>query len=381
MNKKQFHLFASKKIFSFIVFFTVILVLNDCKIGPDSKNDQPSVNKQESEKGLKDYYHDYFPMGVAVTPRVLKGPEAELILKHFISLTAENVMKTGPIHPEKNRYNWEPADEIVNFAQANGLKMRGHVLCWHNQTPDWIFKDENGNPVAKEVLLKRLKDHITEVVKRYKGKIYAWDVVNEAIADGSNDFFRTSPWYEICGEDFIYKAFEYAHEADPDALLFYNDYNTVNPVKRDKIYSLLKQLINAHVPIHGIGLQGHWSIYGPSEIEICDAIDKYSSLGLEVQITELDVSIYPPEQNRRTLRQDESDEFTPELEQKQIEQYKMFFRVFRDYKEVITGVTFWNISDRYSWLDNFPVRGRKNYPSLFDQDLKPKKVYEEVVKF
>ncbi len=135
------------------------------------------------------------------------------------------------------------------------------------------------------------------------------------------------------------------------------------------------------MPIHGIGLQGHWSVYGPSEIEIRDAIDKYSSLGLEVQITELDVSIYPPEQNRRALRPDESDEFTPELEQKQIEQYKMFFRVFRDYKEVITGVTFWNISDRYSWLDNYPVRGRKNYSSLFDQDLKPKKVYEEVVKF
>ncbi|KPK85929.1 MAG: 1,4-beta-xylanase [Bacteroides sp. SM23_62_1] len=347
----------------------------------DSNNNWPVVNYQESGEGLKDYYRDYFPIGVAVTPYNIKGPESEFILKHFISITPENVMKPERIHPEKKRFNWKPADEIVNFAQANGLKVRGHVLCWHKQTPDWFFKDESGNSVSKEILLMRLKEHITEVVTRYKGKIYAWDVINEAISNDNTEYYQPSLWYDICGEDFIFKAFEFAHEADPDALLFYNDYNTTNPVKRDKIYSMLKQLLNANIPVHGVGMQGHWSVYGPSETEIRKAIELYSSLGLEVQITELDVSIYRPEQNRRNMQPDESDEFTPELEQKQLEQYKMFFTTFRDYKEFITGVTFWNISDRYSWLDNYPVRGRKNYPSLFDKDWKPKRVYEEVINF
>ena len=295
-------------------------------------------------------------------------------------MTPENVMKMGPIHPDENRYNWEPADEIVNFAQTNGLKMRGHTLCWHNQTPNWIFKDTEGKEVTKEVLMKRLKDHITEVVTRYKGKVYAWDVVNEAIDDDSTKFLRNTPWYKICGEEFIGRAFEYAHEADPNAILFYNDYNTERPGKRENIYRLLKQLLDAHVPVQGVGLQGHWSIFAPSEQELRNSIERFSSLGLKVQITELDVSVYSGE-GRREKRIDEKDIFTPEMEKKQLEQYKMFFKVFRENKNKITGVTFWNITDKHSWLDSFPVKGRKNYPLLFDQNMKPKKAYWEVVKF
>jgi len=334
-----------------------------------------------AEKGLKEYYKNYFPVGVAIAPQNVNGPEAELILKHFNSITAENAMKMGPIHPEENRFNWEPADQIVNFAVNNGRKMRGHTLCWHNQTPPWLFTDKDGKDVSKEVLLQRLKDHITSVVSRYKGKIYAWDVVNEVIDDDNSKYFRDSKWYSICGEEFIAKAFEYAHAADPDALLFYNDYNTENPGKRDRIYKMVKQLIDAKVPIHGIGLQGHWSIYEPSEKELRASIEKFSALGLKIQITELDVSVYPSEHGRREPRPNESSTFTPEMEQKQLEQYTMFFKVFREYKDAITGVTFWNVSDKRSWLDNFPVRGRKNYPLLFDQNLQPKKAFLEVVKF
>ncbi|HZG26793.1 MAG TPA: endo-1,4-beta-xylanase [Chitinophagaceae bacterium] len=338
--------------------------------------------QQQDPKGLKDYYKDYFMVGVAVSPNSLKTDEAALILKHFNSITPENAMKMGPIHPEENRYNWKDADSIVAFAQRNGLKVRGHNLLWHEQTPPWLFKDKDGKTVSKEVLLARLKDHINTVVTRYKGKIYAWDVVNEAIDDDSSKFLRNSPWYQITGEEFIAKAFEYAHAADPDAQLFYNDYNTETPEKRDRIYRLLKQLLDARVPVHAVGLQGHWSIYNdPTEQNLRDAISKFASLGLKVQVTELDISIYRWEKNRREKRAGESDTYTSELEQKQADVYDMVFKIFRENKQVLTGITFWNISDRYTWLDTYPVRGRKNYPLLFDKNLQPKKAYWKVVNF
>jgi endo-1,4-beta-xylanase len=334
-----------------------------------------------AQKGLKDYYQKYFPIGVAVAPRNLNGAEAQLILKQFNSITPENAMKMGPIHPREDQYNWRDADSIVNFAQKNCIRVRGHNLCWHQQTPDWMFKDSNGKQVTKEVLLKRLHDHIFTVVKRYKGKIYAWDVVNEAIDDDSTKFLRNSPWYQICGEDFIVKAFEYAHEADPKAVLFYNEYNTERPEKMERLYKLLKKLVDAKVPVQAVGLQAHWSLQEPSASELRTTIEKFASLGLRIQITELDISIYPWEKERRELRPGEKGEYTPELEQKQIAKYKEVFQVLRNYKKVITGVTFWNISDRDTWLDLYPVPGRKNYPLLFDANLQPKKAYFEVINF
>jgi endo-1,4-beta-xylanase len=338
--------------------------------------------QQVPSKGLKDYYKNYFPIGVAVSARDIKNPEeAALILGQFNSLTPENAMKMGPIHPEENRYNWKDADSIVAFAQAHGLRVRGHNLCWHEQTPAWLFKDNAGNLVTKDVLLKRLKDHITTVVNRYKGKIYAWDVVNEAVDDDSTKFLRNSLWYQICGEDFIAKAFEYAHEADPKAVLFYNDYNTERPEKRERVYRLLKKLVDAGVPINGVGLQAHWSLYEPDQEDLVATIKKFSSLGLKIQITELDISIYPWEKNRRAKQPGEADAYTPELEKKQVDKYAQVFKIFREYRNVITGVTFWNISDKNTWLDGYPVPGRKNYPLLFDQDLRPKKAYWKVVDF
>jgi len=196
-----------------------------------------------------------------------------------------------------------------------------------------------------------------------------------------HSFQLVKKWLEICGEEFIEKAFQYAHEADPDALLFYNDYNTERPEKRERIYKLLKRLVDKGVPVHGVGLQAHWSIYEPSEAELRKAIEQYSSLGLQIHFTELDVSVYPWEKERRARRPGESDVYTAELQRKQADQYRMFFRVFREYKKVVTSVTFWNISDRTTWLDMYPVRGRKNYPLLFDTQLKPKEVYWDVVKF
>lgn len=332
--------------------------------------------------GLKDYYRDYFTMGVAVSPRSLHTDEAGFILKHFSSLTPENAMKMGPIHPLPDRYNWRDADSIVAFAFRNGMRVRGHALCWHNQTPHWLFVDARGDTVGKTELLSRLREHIHSVVSRYKGKIYAWDVVNEAISDRADKFYRNSAFYRICGEEYIEMAFEYAHEADPAALLFYNDYNTINPVKRKKIIRMVRDLRARGVPVQAIGLQGHWAITEPGREQLDETLRDFASLGLPLQITELDISVYPKEHMARERRPADSDTvFTAERAEKQAGVYRMCFELFRKYRQSITGVTFWNISDRQSWLDNFPVRGRKDYPLLFDRDLNPKAAYWEVVNF
>ena len=364
--------FIAAMIFSASV---VLLLAGGCKSG--------KVQKQQTSdqtKGLKDLYKNYFTMGAAVSPQGLKRTEeAQLIIQQFSSMTPENAMKMGPIHPRENEYFWKDADSIVAFAKLHNLKIRGHCLCWHNQTPRWLFIDSTKNPpdtVSKEVLLKRLKDHITAVVSRYKGSVYAWDVCNEVISDNPNEYFRNSPWYHICGEEFVEKAFEYAHAADPNALLFYNDYNETNPIKREKIIRLVKNLKDKGVPINGVGLQAHWSIREITDGQIDSTISDFAKLDLKIQITELDLKVQP---NGAAARQDTVTGYTPEREAKQTEQYKMIFQLFRKYKSVISAVTFWNVSDRYSWLD---TRGRgKAYPLLFDTTYHPKKAYWEVVNF
>ncbi len=195
------------------------------------------------------------------------------------------------------------------------------------------------------------------------------------------NYSRNDLWYQICGPDYLEKAFEYAHAADPNAVLFYNDYNLDRKEKVDRVYRLLKQLKDKGVPVNAVGIQGHWSIYEPSKDQLEYTINKLASLGLKVQITELDISLYKWEKNRRAKTAADKDDYTPEMEQKQADQYKMIFDVLRKHKKEVTGVTFWNISDKHTWLDNYPVPGRKNYPLLFDTTLKPKKAYWEVVNF
>lgn len=353
----------------------------------------------KSEKGLKDYYKKYFSIGVAVNVRALSGDEADLITREFNSVTAENDMKMGPIHPSEGTYNWRNADSIVNFAIKHKIKVRGHNLLWHAQAPAWLFKDSAGNQVSKEVLLARLKEHITTVVKHFKGKIYAWDVVNEAIDDKPENYLRNSLWYKICGEEFIPKAFEYAHAADPSVALYYNDYNSEDEFKREKIYRLLKSLVDAKIPITGVGLQGHWKLDNPTNNLIRAAIERYASLGLKIQITELDVTVRKPLSPQERLagatQMPVDSGLTPALASQQEQRYKEIFEIFRSYKNVITNVTFWNVSDRYSWLDarNGGVAGgaaagdparrvvRKAYPLLFDQNLQRKKAYFSVTDF
>ena len=222
-----------------------------------------------------------------------------------------------------------------------------------------------------------MEDHINTVVSRYRGSIYCWDVVNEAVADSGPEILRQkSPWLEIIGPEFIARAFEFAHAADPEALLFYNDYNAVQAVKRDKIYQLVKGLQEKGIPVHGVGIQAHWNIYWPTTAEIREAIEKYASLGLQVHITELDMSVFAFDDRRSDLT-----EPTPEMITKQAERYEQIFGLFREYADVITNVTLWGAADDVTWLHNFPVRGRRNWPLLFDMNHKPKPALERILQF
>ncbi|WP_127530147.1 endo-1,4-beta-xylanase [Paenibacillus kobensis] len=322
---------------------------------------------------LHEAYQQHFKIGAAVNPLTI-ATQRELLTRHFNSITAENEMKFVSVHPAEDQYTFAAADRLVKFAQDHGMAVRGHTLVWHNQTSRWMFENRDGSAVSRETLLSRMKDHIETVVSRYKGQIHAWDVVNEAVSDSGTEMLRPSKWLDIAGEDFIAKAFEYAHAADPDALLFYNDYNESDPVKREKIYALVKSLLDKGVPIHGVGLQAHWSLYHPGLDDIRAAIERYSSLGLKLHITELDVSVFQFEDQRTDLNAP-----TEEMLLQQAERYRQFFQLFKEYSEHITSVTFWGAADDYTWLDDFPVRGRKNWPFLFDSAHQPKRSYESVL--
>ncbi len=332
---------------------------------------------------LKDAYDGYFTVGVAVNQRnVSDSTQIELIKKEFNSITAENDMKPGELHPAEGVWNWERGDKIADFCRKNGIKLRGHCLVWHSQFCDWMFNDKNGKLVSKEVFYSRLRDHIHQVVNRYKDVVYAWDVVNEAMSDAGRGWrghepnpYRESKLYKLCGDEFIAKAFEYAHEADPDAILFYNDYNAATPIKRDRIYNMVKKMQDAGVPITGIGMQGHYNIYGPSEEDVDSALTKYSELVDHIHITELDIRCNEEMGGQLRFSRGENNAIPPYIATLHEDQFARIFRVFRKHKDVIDNVTMWNLSDADSWL------GVNNHPLLFDENLKPKKAYYAVKNF
>ena len=325
--------------------------------------------------GLKDAYKDYFTVGVAVNQRnVSDEAQMAIIKKQYNSVTAENDWKPGMIHPKEGVWNFERADKIANFCRENGIKMRGHCLCWHSQFADWMFVDKKGKPVKKEVFYERLREHIHTVVNRYKDVVYAWDVVNEAIADGGSprhgqepNTYRQSRHYQLCGEEFIAKAFEFAREADPDALLFYNDYSTVDPGKRERIYEMVKKMKEAGVPIDGIGMQGHYNIYFPDEELLDKAITRFSEIVSHIHITELDLRTNTESGGQLAFSRGEAKPLAGYMQTLQEDQYARIFKVLRRHKDVIDNVTFWNLSDKDSWL------GANNHPLPFDENYKAKR--------
>ena len=327
----------------------------------------------EPVDGLKDAYKDYFKIGVAVNINNVTDPaQAAVVLREFNSITAENAMKPGPTEPQKGVFDWEDADKIADFCRANGLRMRGHTLMWHSQIGKWMYQDENGNLLPKEEFYANMKHHIQAIVNRYKDVVYCWDVVNEAVADSpvypGMPELRNSPMYQIAGEEFIYKAFEYAHEADPDALLFYNDYNDSEPAKSQRIYNLLRRMKDAGVPVDGVGMQAHYNIYGPSEQEIDNAISLYSSVVDHIHITELDIRMNTEQGGGLMFNRGEAQTASWQTTLQE-DQYTRLFKVLRKHKDVVDCVTFWDVCDKDSWL------GVNNSPLLFDKDYKPKRAY------
>ena len=322
---------------------------------------------------LKDLFEGKLLVGCAVSRSGLLLND-QLICKHFNALTAENSMKWESVHPRPGTYRFIEADAIVDYAEKNDMVVIGHTLVWHQQTPSWVFTDENGKEVTREVLLERMREHIHTVVGRYKGRVRGWDVVNEAI-DDSTGGLRNTPWRRIIGDDYIEWAFRFAHEADPDAELYYNDYSTTDPKKRQAIYNLVEGLIDKGIRVDGVGMQGHWDIQSPSEQNIRDAIERFASLGVKVHITELDVSVFP--------WSDRSNKYAnglPEaVENVHAARYAMMFSVFQDYSDVIERVTFWGITDAGSWKNNYPVPRRTDYPLLFDRQGQPKATFWAVV--
>ncbi len=343
---------------------------------------QPRGAVQDSPAdGLKDAYKDYFMVGAAVNIRnVSDADQIALIKREFNSITAENAMKPQSTEPQKGVYTWEDADKIANFCRENGLKLRGHNLMWHTQIGSWMYQDENGNLLSKEEFYENMKNHINAVVSRYKDVVYCWDVVNEAMADvqrGPDDSpYRQSPMFQIAGEEFIAMAFKYAHEADPDALLFYNDYNEADPAKCERICNMVKKMKEEYgAPIDGIGMQGHYNIYSPSEQDVDAAITKYAEIVDHVQFTELDIRVNTEMGGQLRFSQGASAKISSWEQALQNDQYARLFKVLRKHSDVIECVTFWNVGDRDSWL------GVNNSPLLFDADYQPKPAYDVVKNF
>ncbi len=324
-------------------------------------------NRDNPVSALKEVFADCFPIGAALSPPVLDSHD-DLLPVHFNSLTCENHMKMRALQPAAGEFTFENADAVVEYARTHGMRVRGHTLLWHHETgaPGWVFNEPDGSRSAPEQVEDRLRTHIREVMNRYRGRVECWDVVNEAISDrdGADELLRDSPWRRALGDGYVERVFRMAHGADPHALLFYNEYGMTRPAKRERTLRLLRRLLEAGAPVHGAGIQGHFDLRVDVD-EVRRAIEEFASLGLKVEITELDISLY----------NDNDESFTsppPERLARQAGLYGKLFALFREYRQVITGITFWGVADDRTWLDNHPVRGRKNWPLLFDGDHRPK---------
>ncbi|MGH7494413.1 MAG: endo-1,4-beta-xylanase [bacterium] len=347
---------------------------------------------QHGRPALQEVFKNAFYVGAALNHAQIIGMDTSalrLVKKHFNSITAENVLKWESVHPEPNRYHFAAADSFVAFGEKNKMFIVGHTLIWHNQTPEWVFTDASGTLADRATLLQRMRDHIFAVAGRYQGRIHGWDVINEAVEDDGQ--LRQSKWLQVLGEDYVQKAFAWAHEADPEAELYYNDYNMWKSGKRQRAVRLVRALQTKGVRIDGIGMQGHWGMDYPPLEELEASVVAFAELGVKVDITELDISMLPDpgahtgaDITLNDALKKELDPYAqglpPAVQAKLASRYAELFRVLYKHRDKITRVTFWGVHDGQSWHNYWPVRGRTAYPLLFDRNYEPKPAFDAVAR-
>ncbi|WP_299664910.1 endo-1,4-beta-xylanase [uncultured Polaribacter sp.] len=373
-----------KRMNAFIILFII------CFLSCKEIKKEVAEEKSEPNVSLKNTFKDDFLIGAALNTdqyKEMSPVQTALIKKEFNSITPENDMKWEQIHPEENTYFFDNADAYVAFGQKNNMHIIGHTLLWHSQLAPWVSEIKD-----KKELEKQIEKHINTIAGRYKGKINTWDVVNEALNEDGTP--RESHFYKVFGnESYLDLAFTLAAKADPAAKLIYNDYNLWKPEKRKGVIRIVKHFQEKGIKIDGIGMQGHYSLLGPPIEEIENSILAYSKLGLKVSFSELDITVLPNpwelngaavEQSYEQYENDPKfnpypDGLTQEAKEKISKRYKDLFNLFLKHKDKIERVTFWGVNDGQSWLNNWPIKGRTNYPLLFDRENNPKQVYQEVL--
>ncbi len=350
-----------------------------------------STQQQDASLTLKEAFKDRFLIGTALNVAQFTGVDTagtRVAKEQFNAIVAENCMKSMYLQPREGYFYFDEADKFVAFGEKNNMFVTGHTLIWHSQAPGWFFVDDKGKDVSKEVLIERMKNHISTVVSRYKGRIRGWDVVNEAILDDGS--WRQSKFYEIIGEDYIRLAFEFAHQADPDAELYYNDYSMANEGKRNGVLALVKSLQEKDVKIDGVGMQGHLNMDFPPVEEFEKSLLAFSALGLKVMITELDLGVLSnPKKDAGANIADTAEykkEMNPYVENLPdsvysawSNRYMDFFHLFEKHQDKISRVTLWGISDGNSWKNDWPIKGRTDYPLLFDRNYQAKPIVQKII--
>lgn len=351
------------------------------------------VEKTPEPQTLKEAFKDDFYIGVALNVDQILGNTDEktqtTIQNQFSSTVSENCLKSMFIQPREGEFFFDEADAYVNYGEAHDMFIVGHALVWHSQAPDWIFVDEEGNDVSREVLIDRMRNHIFTLAGRYKGRIDGWDVVNEAISDNPDEYLRPSKWQQIIGDDFLELAFQFASEAAPEAELYYNDYNMHTPKKRNDAVKLIKNLQSKGIKISGVGMQAHYGLDTPLE-GVDSSIVAFAELEIKVMVTELDITILPFPSDDATAEVSTSfeyqQEFNPyadglpaDVAAEHAKKYKDLFAIYLKHKDDISRVTFWGLNDGYSWRNDWPIAGRTDYCLLFDRENEPKAAYNAIL--
>jgi endo-1,4-beta-xylanase len=343
-------------------------------------------------QSLREAVGKYCLIGAAVNQWQSDGqvPKADAVLqKHFNYAVAENCMKPEVLAPAEGIFDFRVADKFISYCQKLNLKVNGHCLVWHSQAPDWWFTNGyTASPVSKEVLKERLIKHIKTVVGHFKGQVFGWDVVNEAIEDDGS--FRKSPYYNLLGEEFIEIAFRAAHEADPDAELYYNDYSMAGAKKREAVCQLVKNLKAKGIRIDGVGMQSHNGLDYPNLTEYEKSIDAFATCGVKVLITELDINVLPNPEGFGGAAVEQNFEFQqkynpypkglPKDKQKELDKrWTDLFKIYYKHRAQIGRITLWGVCDENSWLNGWPIAGRTNYPLLFDRNYEAKPIVNEII--